>query len=332
MNARNKKVLVTGACGFIGSHLVERLLEDGCDVRAFVFYNSFNSWGWLDTLDRDILKKIEVFPGDIRDVYRVRQAVRGRDIIFHLAALVGIPFSYYSPASYIDTNVKGTLNILEAARDYAAQKVIVTSTSEVYGTARYVPIDENHALQGQSPYAASKIAADKLALSFFHSFDTPVVIARPFNTYGPRQSLRAIIPTIITQLLSDNMEVELGALHPTRDFNYIKDVCDGFVDIAQSDKVIGQEFNIASSTEISIGKLAQMIIKNINPQARIKYKRERVRPQKSEVERLSGSSAKIKKVTRWNPRYSLKEGLEQTIDWFRAQDIQRLYKPQLYNV
>lgn len=332
MELKNKRVLVTGSCGFIGSHLVERLLKENCKIKAFVFYNSFNSWGWLDKLSKSVLNRIEILAGDVRDPNFVRRAVKDTDIVFHLAALIGIPFSYHSPDSYVDTNIKGTLNILEACKDFDVKKVIVTSTSEVYGTAKYVPIDESHPLQGQSPYAATKISADKIAESFYRSFGTPVVIVRPFNTYGPRQSARAIIPTIIIQLLNGKKEIDLGSLTPTRDFNYVKDVCDGFVAIANSDESIGEEINIATNEEISIGKLADEIIKKINPKAKITLDRKRVRPEQSEVERLRGSNIKIRKLTSWNPNYSLDKGLNETIEWFKNKENLKLYKVDTYNV
>ena len=332
MNLKNKKVLVTGACGFIGSHLVERLLDEGCKIRAFVYYNSFNSWGWLDTFPKEKLDKIEIFTGDIRDPNGVRTAVKGVDVVFHLAALIGIPFSYHSPDSYVDTNIKGTLNVLQACRDLGVEKVLVTSTSEVYGTAKYVPIDENHPRQGQSPYSATKIGADFIAESFYRSFDLPVVIVRPFNTYGPRQSARAVIPTIITQLLSGKKEIKLGALHPTRDLVFVKDTVEGFVEIAKSDKTIGEEINIATGQEISIRDLAQNLINIINPDVKIITEKERLRPEKSEVERLLGDNTKIKKLTNWTPKYSLDEGLKITIEWFKNKENLRLYKPDIYNV
>ncbi len=328
----HKKVLVTGSCGFIGSHLVERLLDEGCEIRAFVYYNSFNSWGWLDTFPKEKLDEIEVFTGDIRDPNGVRTAVKGVDVVFHLAALIGIPFSYHSPDSYVDTNIKGTLNVLQACRDLGVEKVLVTSTSEVYGTAKYVPIDENHPRQGQSPYSATKIGADFIAESFYRSFDLPVVIVRPFNTYGPRQSARAVIPTIITQLLSGKKEIKLGAIHPTRDLVFVKDTVEGFVEIAKSDKTIGEEINIATGQEISIGDLAQKLINMINPDAEIVTEEERLRPEKSEVERLLGDNTKIKKLTNWTPKYSLDEGLKITIEWFKNKENLRLYKPDIYNV
>src|SRR3989304_5486913 len=299
MNLKNKKILVTGADGFIGSHLVERLLDENCQIKAFVYYNSFNSWGWLDTFPKDKLKNIEIFAGDIRDPSGVRIAIKEVDVVFHLAALIGIPFSYHSPDSYIDTNIKGTLNILQASRDLGVERVIVTSTSEVYGTAKYVPIDEKHPLQGQSPYSASKIGADKLSESFYRSFGTPVIIARPFNTYGPRQSARAVIPTIITQLLSGKKEIHLGALPPTRDLNYVNDICNGFIAIAKCDEAIGKELNIGSGSEISIGDVANIIISLINPDAKIISQDARIRPVNSEVERLLCDNSLLQELTGW---------------------------------
>ncbi len=326
------KVLVTGADGFIGSHLVEQLIEDGHKVKAFVFYNSFNSWGWLDTLPKELLSQIEIFAGDIRDPNGVRTAVKGVDVIYHLAALIAIPYSYHSPDSYVDTNVKGTLNVLQAARDCNVQRVLVTSTSEVYGTALYVPIDEKHPKQGQSPYSASKIGADAMADSFYRSFNLPVTIVRPFNTFGPRQSARAVIPTIITQLLAGKTDIKLGALHPTRDLLFVKDTAKGFVKIAKSDKTIGQEINIATQQEISIQDLAQSLINIINTNAKIISDDVRFRPEKSEVERLLGAADKIKSLTNWQPKHTLKEGLVQTIDWFSKPENLNRYKADIYNV
>lgn len=325
-----KKVLVTGADGFIGSHLVEELLNEGYDVRAFVYYNSFNSWGWLDTLPKEKLDEIEIFSGDIRDPNGVREAMRGIDEVYHLAALIAIPFSYHSPDSYVDTNIKGTLNVLQAARDLNTKRVLVTSTSEVYGTAKYVPIDEEHPYQGQSPYSATKIGADRIAESFYKSFNMPITIVRPFNTYGPRQSARAVIPTIITQLLSGAQEIKLGSLSPTRDFNYVKDTVRGFVEIAKSDKTIGQEINIATQKEISIGELAEELIKQINPNAKIVCDEIRLRPENSEVNRLLGSNKKIKELTNWQPKYSLEEGLKETIE-FLKKNMDK-YKSDIYNL
>ncbi len=325
-----KKVLVTGADGFIGSHLTERLLEAGYEVKAFAYYNSFNTWGWLDTLPADKLKEIEVFTGDIRDPNGVRHAMADVDAVFHLAALIAIPFSYHSPDSYVDTNIKGTLNVLQAARDFNLERVLVTSTSEVYGTARYVPIDEKHPYQGQSPYSATKIGADRLAESFYRSFALPVSIVRPFNTFGPRQSARAVIPTIISQLLAGNEEIKLGSLTPTRDFNYVKDTANGFLAIARSDKTIGEEINIATQREISIGDLAKEIIGQINPKARIICDEERLRPEKSEVNRLLGSNEKIKRLTDWEPGYTFAEGIQETIRWIG--EHMEAYKPDIYNI
>ncbi|MFA5528216.1 MAG: NAD-dependent 4,6-dehydratase LegB [Peptostreptococcales bacterium] len=322
--------LITGSDGFIGSHLTEALVREGRNVRAFVYYNSFNSWGWLDTLHKDILDSIEIFQGDIRDPNGVMEAMKGVDEVFHLAALIAIPFSYHSPDTYVDTNIKGTLNVLQATRKLGTSRVLVTSTSEVYGTAQYVPIDESHPYQGQSPYSATKIGADRLAESFYRSFGTPVTIVRPFNTYGPRQSARAIIPTIITQLLSGHKQIKLGALNPTRDFNYVKDTVDGFIEIAKSNNTIGEEVNIATQKETSIGDLAQELIKQINPDATIVCENERLRPEKSEVNRLLGSNKKIKELTNWFPKYSLSEGLKETISFFS--DNLNLYKADIYNI
>jgi len=324
------KILVTGADGFIGSNLVEEILKEGYQVKAFVFYNSFNSWGWLDTFPRKILNDIEVFPGDIRDPNAVRNAVKGVEAVIHLAALIAIPFSYLAPDTYVDTNIKGTLNVLQAARDYGISRVLVTSTSEVYGTAQYVPIDEKHPFQGQSPYSASKIGADRLAESFFRSFDLPVTIVRPFNTYGPRQSARAVIPTIITQLLSGVKEIKMGSLEPTRDFNYVTDTVRGFLEILKSDRVCGEEINIATQKEISIGDLARELIRQINPEAQIACDEQRLRPEKSEVQRLVGSNEKIRRMTSWTPVFTLEKGLGETIDWFR--DNLDKYKSEVYNV
>lgn len=325
-----KKVLVTGADGFIGSHLTETLLEAGYDVKAFTYYNSFNTWGWLDTLPKDKLKEIEIFTGDIRDSNGVREAVKGQDMVFHLAALIAIPFSYHSPDSYVDTNIKGTLNVLQAARDYTVEKVLVTSTSEVYGTAQYVPIDEKHPYQGQSPYSATKIGADRLAESFYRSFELPVSIVRPFNTFGPRQSARAVIPTIISQLLAGKEEIRLGSLTPTRDFNYVKDTANGFLAIARSDKTIGEEINIATGQEISIGQLAEEIIAQINPAAKIVCEEQRLRPEKSEVNRLLGSNEKLKQLTDWEQKFTFREGIRETISWMR--EHMDSYKADIYNV
>lgn len=325
-----KKVLVTGADGFIGSHLVEELVKDGYSVKAFAYYNSFNSWGWLDTLPSEIMSGVEVFMGDIRDPNGVRQSMKNCSQVFHLAALIAIPFSYHSPDAYVDTNIKGTLNVLQGARELDLERVLITSTSEVYGTAQYVPIDEKHPFQGQSPYSATKIGADRLAESFYRSFALPVTIVRPFNTYGPRQSARAVIPTIITQLLAGKTELKLGALPPTRDFNYVKDTARGFIEIAKSDRTVGEEINIATEEEISIGGLAELLIKKINPQAKIIHEEERLRPEKSEVNRLLGSNGKIKSLTQWKPNYSFSEGLSETIS-FIEKNMDK-YKPDIYNL
>ena len=324
------KILVTGSEGFIGSHLTEVLVKEGYDVRAMVQYNSFNNWGWIDTFDKEIKDSLDIFLGDVRDPNGVRTAMEGVDAVFHLAALIAIPYSYHSPDMYVDTNIKGTLNILQAARDLNTEKVLVTSTSEVYGTAQYVPIDEKHPYQGQSPYSATKIGADRLAESFYRSFNLPVTIVRPFNTYGPRQSARAVIPTIITQLLAGKEEIKLGSLTPTRDFNYVKDTARGFLEIYRSDRTIGEEINIATQKEISIGQLAEELIRQINPEARIVCDEQRVRPEKSEVNRLLGSNEKIRRLTDWEPRYTFEEGLAETVAFLR--DNLDKYKTDIYNV
>ncbi len=328
----SNKVLVTGADGFIGSHLVEELVKQGKKVKAFCFYNSFNSWGWLDTLPKNILSEVEIFTGDIRDPNGVRSALKGNDEVYHLAALIAIPYSYHSPDSYIDTNIKGTLNILQAAKDFGINRVLVTSTSEVYGTASYVPIDEAHPRQPQSPYSASKIGADSIAESFYRSFNLPVTIVRPFNTYGPRQSARAIIPTIITQLLDGKNELKLGDLRPTRDFLYVKDTVKGFIGIGNSQELIGHDCNIATNSEISMQSLVENLIALINPGAIIVQETERLRPEKSEVFRLYGDNKKIIQLTDWAPKYTLEEGLRETIDWFSDKKNLSRYKTDIYNV
>lgn len=325
-----KKILLTGSDGFIGSHLTEELVKQGFEVKAFAYYNSFNTWGWLDILPPSIMNHVEVFQGDIRDPHGVKEAMKGCQAVFHLAALIAIPFSYHSPDAYVDTNVKGTLNILQAARELDLERILVTSTSEVYGTAKYVPIDEKHPFQGQSPYSATKIGADRLAESFYRSFNLPVTIVRPFNTYGPRQSARAVIPTIITQLLSGKKEIKLGALTPTRDFNYVKDTANGFIEIYKSDKTIGEEINIATQKEISVGELAGELIRQINPNARIICDEQRLRPEKSEVNRLLGSNEKIRRLTDWEPKYTLSQGLSETIR-FLENNLDR-YKVDIYNL
>ena len=323
-------VMVTGADGFIGSHLTEELVKKGEKVKAFCLYNSFGTWGWLDTLPPEIKNEIEVFMGDIRDPNGVRSAMEGQEIVYHLAALIAIPFSYHSPDSYVDTNIKGTLNVLNAARQVGTKRLLVTSTSEVYGTARYVPIDENHPFQGQSPYSATKIGADRLAESFWRSFELPVTIVRPFNTYGPRQSARAVIPTIITQLLAGRTEIKLGSLEPTRDFNYVKDTVAGFMALGGCEAAIGQEVNIATGVEHSIGDLANELIRQINPEAKIVCDEQRLRPENSEVNRLLGDASKMRALTGWKPAYTFEQGLAATIEFLRG-NMER-YKPDVYNL
>lgn len=332
MKLKDSRVLVTGADGFIGSHLVEALVREGAKVRALVQYNSFNSWGWLDSLDSVTLTAIDVFPGDVRDPDQMREALAGIQAVFHLAALISIPFSYQAPASFVDTNVKGTLNVLQAAREAKTERVLITSTSEVYGTAIRVPMDESHPFQAQSPYSASKIAADRLAESFYRSYDLPVTIVRPFNTYGPRQSSRAIIPTLITQLLAGRETIQLGNTTTSRDFTYVADTVRGFLDIAGCEQAVGEEINIANQTEITVAELAELLVGRINPGARIEFDDRRLRPERSEVERLLGSNEKIKRLTGWSPTYDLKTGLELTIEWFRSGNHIKGYKPHLYNV
>jgi NAD dependent epimerase/dehydratase len=336
VNLKGRKILVTGADGFIGSHLAERLVVEGCRVRAFVHYNSFNSWGWLDEAPQEIRTSLDVFSGDIRDPNGVREAMSGCDIVFHLAALIGIPFSYHSPDSYVDTNVKGTLNVLQAARALDVEKIIHTSTSEVYGTAKVVPITEEHPLQGQSPYSASKIGADQLAASFHFSFGLPVATIRPFNTYGPRQSARAVIPTVITQIASGERQVRLGAKHPTRDFSFIADSVSGFLAIAESDRSVGEVINVGSNFEISIGQLAELIAEVMGAQVEFVVDEARLRPDKSEVERLWADNSKAKRLTGWEPSYGgaagLRRGLADTVAWFRDAANLRRYKSDLYNL
>jgi NAD dependent epimerase/dehydratase len=332
MKIENISVLVTGADGFIGSHLVEALVRRGCKVRAFVYYNSFNSLGWLDTLPKEMIEQIEIFSGDIRDPNGVRLAMTGCEVVFHLAALIAIPFSYHSPDSYVDTNIKGTLNVLQAARDLGTKRVLVTSTSEVYGTAKYAPIDEKHPFQGQSPYSATKIGADRLAESFYRSFETPIVIVRPFNTYGPRQSARAVIPTLITQLLAGQNELRLGSITPTRDFNYVADTVEGFIALAVADAAIGQEVNIATGTEYSIGDVVKFLISEINPSATVITDEQRLRPEASEVFRLIGDNTLIKSLTEWRQTTDFYEGLRLTVEWFRDPQNLARYKPAQYNI
>ena len=336
MDLSNKKILVTGADGFIGSHLTEELIRRGHTVRAFVFYNSFNSWGWLDKSEPEIKKALDVFAGDIRDPHGVKTAMRGCDVVFHLAALIAIPYSYHSPDTYVDTNVKGTLNIVQAARELGIQKVVHTSTSEVYGTARFVPITEDHPLQGQSPYSASKIGADQIAMSFYHAFNTPVAIIRPFNTYGPRQSARAVVPTVITQIANKERFVRLGSLHPTRDFNYIDDTVRGFIAVAGADDAVGEVINIGSNFEVTIGDTVQMIADIMGTKIEIETEQARLRPEKSEVERLWADNTKAKKLTGWDPAYGgiegLRRGLTETVSWFTNSDNLKSYKSHLYNL
>jgi len=329
------KILVTGADGFIGSHVVETLVKSGHEVRAFVLYNSFNSWGWLDDSDKSVRESIDVFAGDIRDPHGVDNAVSGQDVILNLAALIAIPYSYHSPDTYIDTNIKGTLNILQAARRHEVSRVIQTSTSEVYGTAQYIPIDEKHPLHPQSPYAASKVGADQLALSFHASFNTPVGVLRPFNTYGPRQSARAVIPTIISQLATGR-EVKLGSLSPTRDFSFVQDTANGFLAAATSDAIVGQTVNLGSGFEISIQETAETIAKLMNIELKLANDEQRVRPESSEVERLHASIQKAKEVLGWQPQLKglegFKAGLKQTIDWFSNPTNLARYKADRYNL
>jgi NAD dependent epimerase/dehydratase len=332
----NKKILVTGADGFIGSHLVEELIRQGYDVRGFVLYNSFNSWGWLENSPKEIRKNLDVFVGDIRDPHGVKKAMSGCEIVLHLAALIAIPYSYHSPDSYVDTNIKGTLNILQAGRELNVEKIVHTSTSEVYGTAQFVPITEDHPLQAQSPYSATKIAADQTAISFFRAFNTPVSIIRPFNTFGPRQSARAIIPTIITQILKGKTSIKLGALHPTRDFSYIADMVRAFISVMRSELSIGEVINIGSNREISIENLVRLISEIMNVKVNIETDKERFRPEKSEVNRLVSDSSKAQKLLNWNPDYKgeagFKRGLVETIEWFSREQNLVYYKTDIYNV
>lgn len=331
-----KKILVTGADGFIGSHLVEHLVRKGYTVKAFSLYNSFNSWGWLDTLPHDVIRQVEIFSGDIRDPYGVETASRGCDAVLHLAALIAIPYSYYSPSTYIDTNINGTLNVLQAARVLGIQKIVHTSTSEVYGTAQFVPITEEHPLQAQSPYSATKIAADQLALSFYRSFDSPVAIIRPFNTYGPRQSARAVIPTIISQIASGSEVIHLGALTPTRDFNFVKDTVSAFEAVLLSDEIIGQVVNSGSNFEISVGDTAKLIAECMKKDVSFQCEEQRLRPLKSEVERLCADNTKLRTLTDWTPEFSgldgFKRGLLKTIEWFSEKENLLHYKTGIYNI
>lgn len=330
------KVLVTGADGFIGSHLAEELIQMGIPVRAFVLYNSFNSWGWLDYIPESVRGELEVFSGDIRDPFGVKKAMEGCETVLHLAALIAIPYSYHSPATYVSTNIQGTLNVVQAARELGISRIVHTSTSEVYGTARFVPITEEHPLQGQSPYSASKIGADQIALSYYRSFDVPVAVIRPFNTYGPRQSARAIIPTVITQILNGKRSLRLGALHPTRDFNYVRDTVHGFVQVMQAEGAVGEVINIGSNFEVSIGELVSIIAEVMEVTVEMTTEEERLRPVKSEVERLWADNTKAKQLTGWEPVYGGREGLarglRETVEWFADAGNLRRYKADLYNV
>nr|WP_321257556.1 NAD-dependent 4,6-dehydratase LegB [uncultured Pseudodesulfovibrio sp.] len=336
MNLKGKKILVTGSDGFIGSHLVEYLIRQGYSVRAFVLYNSFNSWGWLDESPKDIIDNLEIFSGDVRDPNGVREAMKGCDVVMHLAALIAIPYSYHSPDTYVDTNVKGTLNIVQAAKDLGVERVVVTSTSEVYGTAQFVPITEDHPLQGQSPYSATKIGADQIAMSFYNAFETPVSIIRPFNTYGPRQSARAVIPTVITQIANGAETIKLGALTPTRDFNYVSDTVRGFEAVAASDDCIGEVVNVGSGFEVSIGDTAQAIADVMGANIEIVCDQERIRPKNSEVERLFAGNEKVKKLCDWEPKFNgldgFKRGLELTAKWFADGENLKRYKADIYNI
>ncbi|MED1722411.1 NAD-dependent 4,6-dehydratase LegB [Brevibacillus parabrevis] len=336
MELKGKRILVTGADGFIGSHLTEELIRQGHDVKAFVYYNSFNSWGWLDRSPKEILNQLEVFSGDIRDPYGVKKAMEDCQVVLHLAALIAIPYSYHSPDTYVDTNIKGTLNILQAAKELGIEKVVHTSTSEVYGTAQFVPITEEHPLQGQSPYSASKIGADQMAIAYYNSFGLPVSIIRPFNTYGPRQSARAVIPTIITQIANGHKSIRLGSLHPTRDFNYVEDTVRGFLAVAKSDRSIGEVINIGSNYEVSIGQTVEMIAELMGSQIEVFSDDQRIRPVKSEVERLWADNTKARELIGWEPKYAgmegFRRGLSQTIEWFCNPDNLKQYKAGLYNL
>jgi NAD dependent epimerase/dehydratase len=324
------KILVTGADGFIGSHLTELLIREGCKVKALSQYNSFNYWGWLE--DVSCLKEIEVLNGDVRDPHYCKHITKDVDIVFHLAALIAIPYSYVAPDSYVETNIKGTLNICQAALENSVKRVIHTSTSEVYGTAQYVPIDEKHPLQAQSPYSASKIGADAMAMSFFNAFNLPVTIARPFNTYGPRQSARAVIPTIISQIASGKKQIKLGDVTPTRDFNYVADTCRGFLALARCDEAIGETVNIGSNFEISVGDTLNLIRELMNSDVEFLIDEQRIRPEKSEVFRLWCDNTKIRELTGFEPEYSIRQGLQETINWFTRPENLSKYKADIYNV
>ena len=330
MNLQGKKVLITGAEGFIGSHLTERLVELGADVTALAQYNSFNNWGWIDTFDKKVKDSIKVVTGDIREYDGMKRIVKGQDVVFHLAALIAIPYSYLSPMAYVRTNVEGTTNVLEACREYDVEKIVHTSTSETYGTALYVPIDEKHPMQGQSPYSASKIGADKMAESYQKSFNMPIATIRPFNTYGPRQSARAVIPTIISQILAGKREIKLGSLTPTRDFNFVKDTAEAFIKIAESERTIGEVINSGSNYEITIGETVKKIISIIGKDVKILCDDERLRPENSEVNRLWADNAKIRELTGWKPNYDIDKGLEETVAWIK--NNMQYFKTDIYNV
>jgi NAD dependent epimerase/dehydratase len=330
MNIKGKKVLLTGSEGFIGSHLTEMLVELGAEVTALVQYNSFNNWGWIDTFDKNLKESINIVSGDVREYDGMKRIIKGQEVVFHLAALIAIPYSYLSPMAYVRTNIEGTTNVLEACREYSVEKIVHTSTSETYGSALYVPIDEKHPMQGQSPYSASKIGADKIAESFYKSFNLPVATIRPFNTYGPRQSARAVIPTIISQILAGKTEIKLGSLTPTRDFNYVKDTAKAFIKVAESDKTIGEVINAGSNYEISIGDTVKKIIDIIGKDIKIISDEERVRPENSEVNRLWADNTKIKTLTDWSVQYSIDDGLKETIDWIKN-NIQ-YFKTDIYNI
>ncbi|MBZ9635311.1 NAD-dependent 4,6-dehydratase LegB [Clostridium sp. FP1] len=330
MNWQGKKVLVTGAEGFIGSHLTERLVELGADVTALAQYNSFNNWGWIDTFDKKTKDSIKVVTGDIREYDGMKRIVKGQEVVLHLAALIAIPYSYLSPMAYVRTNIEGTTNVLEACREYDVEKIVHTSTSETYGTALYVPIDEKHPMQGQSPYSASKIGADKMAESYYKSFNMPIATLRPFNTYGPRQSARAVIPTIISQILAGKTEIKLGSLTPTRDFNFVKDTAEAFIKVAESKKTIGEVINAGSNYEITIGDTVKKIISIIGKDVKILCDDERLRPENSEVNRLWADNTKIKELTGWKPSYSIDKGLEETVEWIK--NNMQYFKTDIYNV
>ncbi|MBU3181556.1 NAD-dependent 4,6-dehydratase LegB [Clostridium psychrophilum] len=330
MNWQGKKVLITGSEGFIGSHLTERLVKLGADVTALVQYNSFNNWGWIDTFDKNIKENIKVVTGDIREYDGIKRIIKGQEVVLHLAALIAIPYSYLSPMAYVKTNVEGTTNVLEACREYGVEKIIHTSTSETYGSALYVPIDEKHPIQGQSPYSASKIGADKMAESYYKSFDMPIAIIRPFNTYGPRQSARAIIPTIISQILAGKTEIKLGSLTPTRDFNFVKDTAEAFIKVAESTKTIGEVINAGSNFEITIEDTVKKIIRIIGKDVKIICDDERIRPKNSEVNRLWADNTKIKELTGWKPAYNIDKGLEATVAWIK--NNMQYFKTDIYNV